>query len=102
MSYDAVYHDTSEFIHPKIRSCLGWFFGEGEEAQFWSTKFDSARAFQLNNAIMHILGATFLCVPIIFPYAFVAEKNGKVKIELVARRISPWIRKMKELRKPAN
>ena len=34
VSYDAVYRDTSEFIHPKIRSCLGWFFGEEKTAQF--------------------------------------------------------------------
>jgi hypothetical protein len=99
VSYDSVYSFASDFVHPKIRSCKGWFFWEGERAEFWSTKFDKGRAFEVVSTIMSILGVTFLLVPIIFPCAFVSEKNGRSKIERVAKRISPWNQREKELSK---
>lgn len=101
VSYDSVYRSTSEFVHPKIRSCIGWFFGEGESAEFWSTKFDRRRAFEVGVAIINILGATFLCDLMVFPSAFVAEKNDKLEIERVIKRISSWYHRKKELSQSA-
>lgn len=98
VSYDSVYRTTSEFVHPKIRSCAGWFFGEGEKAEFWATKFDKGRAFGVGIGLTHILGATFLCVLMAFPSAFADEKNGKLTTGRVTKRILLWNNRLKELR----
>jgi len=107
VSYDAVYKAMSDFVHPKIRTSVNWFFRDenGKPAEFWITKFNFARASEVAIGLMCMLGGTLSCIPLAFPKTtwFKLQKE-KVEMEQEAKRILKWNKKTtrinKKLREP--
>lgn len=103
VSYDAVYKSMSDFVHPKIRTSVNWFFRyqeNGNGVKFWVTKFDFARASQVAIGLMSILGGTLTCIPLAFHKTtwFKLQKE-KVEIEQELKRVLRWNSKTTRINK---
>lgn len=100
-SYDAIYRQMSDFVHPKIHTSSTWFFRDekGKPAEFWITEFNFARASQVTISLMAGLGGTLLYIPTVFPNAWFEQQKEGVTIERVLKRITRWNSRTKKIMK---